>query len=309
MDVMDLMAEGKVKRFFRARRKLTAPNIVSHITQRAAGKEPLFLEHQDYLHMVWLLKDVAKNASLRIYAFCLMPNHVHLLVSPREENLHDAMRELFSRYASNFNRKYERKGHLFGGRYRQAVCLDDSYLLAASLYIHLNPVRAGLAPNPVEYRWSSCRLYTDRTVGKSFVDAGFILSLLPENKKEKYVGLLERGMALELGEVMEQEEAIENFREKLIFLYPLIFARVARMKKVVGHSGLELMGMEELEDLVSDTKEGPYPGKPKGREAKRYLIEQLVSRGYKREYIAKQLGISRKTIYNILKSPPNRSPS
>jgi transposase len=61
--------------------------------------------------------------------------------------------------------------------------------------------------------------------------------------------------------------------------------------------------MEELEDLINDTKEDPFPGKPKGREAKRYLIEQLISRGYKREDIAKQMGISRKTIYNILKSP------
>jgi putative transposase len=212
------------------------------------------------------------------------------------------MRELFSRYASRFNRKYERRGHLFGGRYRQAVCFDDSYLLAASLYIHLNPVRAGLAPNPADYRWSSCRLYTDKAVSKSFVEPGFILGLLPENKKEKYVEFLEQGMALELGEVMEQEDAIESFRERLMSLYPLVFARVARMKKVVGHSGLELVGVEELEDLINDMKEGPFFGKPKGREAKRYLIEQLISRGYKREEIATHLGISRKTIYNILKS-------
>jgi putative transposase len=303
MDVMDLIGQGKVKRFFRARRKLTAPNIVSHITQRAAGKEPLFLEDHDYLHMVWLLKEVSKKASLRVYAFCLMPNHIHLLLSPGEENLDAAMRGLFSRYASRFNRKYERKGHLFGGRYRQAVCLDDSYLLAASLYIHLNPVRAGLSPNPADYRWSSCRLYTDMSAGKSFVDAGFVLGLLPDKRKEKYVEFLEQGMALELGEVMEQEDAIEKFRERLVSSFPLVFARVARMKKVVGHSGLQLLGMEELEDLMNDTKEGPFPGKPKGREAQRYLIEQLISRGYKREEIAKQLGISRKTIYNILKSP------
>ena len=71
-----------------------------------------------------------------------MPNHVHLLLSPTESNLYDAMRDVFARYAMMFNRKYERKGHLFGGPYRQAVCLDDSYLLAASLYIHLNPVKA-----------------------------------------------------------------------------------------------------------------------------------------------------------------------
>ena len=77
-----------------------------------------------------------------------MPNHVHFLLRQNEANLHEAMRDLFSRYARRHNKKYERKGHLFGGRYRQAVCLDESYFLAVSLYIHLNPVRAGLVVQP-----------------------------------------------------------------------------------------------------------------------------------------------------------------
>ena len=68
-----------------------------------------------------------------MYAFCLMENHAHILLSPREENLYDAMRDLFSRYAMRFNKKYERKGHLFGGPYRQAVCLDDSYASCCSI--------------------------------------------------------------------------------------------------------------------------------------------------------------------------------
>jgi len=123
---VDLLRQGKVTRHFRATRKLNIPDLVSHITQRAAGKEPLFLEDNDYLFMMGLLKEIAQNYSLSIYAFCLMPNHVHILLSPREENLFDAMRDLFSRYAMRFNKKYERKGHLFGGPYRQALCFDDS---------------------------------------------------------------------------------------------------------------------------------------------------------------------------------------
>ena len=122
---MDLIEKVNIRRFFRATRKLTVPGLVSHITQRAAGKEPLFIEDADYLYM---------------------------LLSPTQENLYDAMRDLFSRYAMRFNRKYERKGHLFGGPYRQAVCFDNGYLLAASLYIHLNPVRASIVADPLDYR-------------------------------------------------------------------------------------------------------------------------------------------------------------
>ena len=71
MDPLDLIRQGKVKRFFRATRKITAPKVISHLTQRAAGKEPLFLEDDDYLFMLATMKDVAQKRSLTIYSFCL----------------------------------------------------------------------------------------------------------------------------------------------------------------------------------------------------------------------------------------------
>lgn len=71
MDFDELVKQGKVKRVFRAKRKLTMPNLVSHITQRAAGKDPLFIEDSDYLFMLANLKDIARKRSLEIYAFCL----------------------------------------------------------------------------------------------------------------------------------------------------------------------------------------------------------------------------------------------
>jgi putative transposase len=113
MSVFPLIEQGRIKRYFRATRKLNVPDLVYHITQRAAGKEPLFLEDHDYLFMLGLLKEICHTHSIRMYCFCLMPNHVHLLLSPTEMNLYDVMRDLFSRYASKFNRKYQRKGRLF----------------------------------------------------------------------------------------------------------------------------------------------------------------------------------------------------
>ncbi len=145
MNVSTATEETDVKRFFRARQKLIEPGFVSHITQRAAGKEALFIEDEDYLSFLSLLKKVVSRFSIACYAFCLMPNHVHLMFCPRENNLDKAMRYLFSGYATGFNRKYQRRGHLFGGPYRQAVCLDETYLLSASVYIHLNPVRAEIS--------------------------------------------------------------------------------------------------------------------------------------------------------------------
>jgi len=113
MDPIELIRAGKIQRYFRATKKLNVPNLVLHITQRAVGREPLFIEDDDYLGMLVFLKEVSERYALRMFAFCLMPNHLHLLFSPTAENLYDAMKFLFSRYAMSFNKKYERRGHLF----------------------------------------------------------------------------------------------------------------------------------------------------------------------------------------------------
>jgi putative transposase len=305
MDPIELIQQGKIKRYFRATRKLTAPNLVSHITQRAAGKEPLFIEDGDYLFMIYLLKEITQSYSLKIYSFCLMPNHLHLLASPTEDNLSDAMRDLFSRYAMKFNKKYERKGHLFGGPYRQAVCMDDTYLLTASLYIHLNPVKAGITEDPFKYRWSSCGLFCEPAVSKAFVKPDFILRLLAgrgKNEKEIYSEMLKRGTQLKQGNVMEKEDSIEHFRKKLATLFPDLFRSASKKKEIAKVAGIEILSWEELEELLEDLRTGGRNGKPTDREAKKYLIEQLIARGYKKAEIAEKLEVSIKTIYNILKS-------
>ncbi len=306
MQLLDDISKRKIKRVFRAKRKLNVPGLVSHITQRAAGKEPLFLEDPDYLYMLVLLKEISRKHAIRIYAFCYMENHIHLLLSPEEENLYDAMRDLFSRYAMWFNKKYERKGHLFGGPYRQAVCLDDGYLVAASVYIHLNPVKAGLASVAEEYRWSSVRLYCEEDAPESFVEPHFILNILSgkgDNGKKIYRDLLNRGVNLETKQVFEQEDVIDRFRSGLVSLFPSIFKRMAGGNHVAKAAGMNLLSMEALEEKIENLKNAPFTNGPETRLAKKFLIEQLISRGYKRGEIAERLGVSRKTVYNILNAP------
>ncbi len=303
MDPIDLIKTGRIKRYFRATKKLNVPRLVFHITQRAAGKEPLFVEDSDYLFMLWLMKEISASHSLKIYAFCLMPNHTHFLMSTTEQNLYDAMRDLFSRYAMKFNKKYERRGHLFGGPYRQAICLDDSYLLAASLYIHLNPVRAGLAADPLSYRWSSCRLYCSQRDRESFVDPNFVLGILPEDvgRKKRYKLLMEKGMELISGHVLEKQDAIENLRSRLASAFPSVFALVAKARQIAAQTEIDILSTEEIQKLMIETKSDVRAPSPESRKAKKFLIEQLIARGYKRTEIAEQLGMSRKTVYNLLK--------
>lgn len=305
MDPLDLIASGKIKRYFRATRKLTNPGLISHITQRAAGKEPLFIEDSDYLFMLGLLKEISLKYGIALYAFCLMPNHVHLLLRPEDTILFDAMRDLFSRYAMWFNRKYERKGHLFGGPYRQAICFDDRYLLAASLYIHLNPVRAAIVAEPESYRWSSIRLYSTRNPPRSFVTPDFILGMLSggvDNRPIIYRNLLKKGIRIEAGHVLEQEDAVEWFGIKLAAIFPALFKRVEKKKKVAALSDMDLLSVETLAKRIEAFKEDDSLTFPESRKAKKFLIDQLMSRDFSRTEIAGRLGISRKTVYNILRT-------
>jgi putative transposase len=305
MDLDELIRQGKIKRIFRAKRKLTQPKLVSHITQRAAGKDPLFIEDSDYLFMLADLKDISKNRSLDVYAFCLMPNHIHLLVSPREYELHEPMRDLFSRYAMWFNKKYERKGHLFAGPYRQSVCMDDAYLLAASLYIHMNPVRAGLINDPVEYRWSSINLYHNQNAPSSFVKPGFVLALLSNDgkmQKQVYTGLLEKSVSLVEEDVIEYTNAVQKLKMELVRVFPSIFFGVEKSRQIAQHTGLDILDEEELDQRIRAFKTGSPTISPESNKARRFLIEQLIARGYKRNEIASRLGISVKTVYNILKA-------
>jgi putative transposase len=300
----ELIRQGKLKRIFRAKQKLTVPDIVSHITQRAAGKDPLFLEETDYLFMLANMKDITQKRSLDIYAFCLMPNHIHLLASPREDELHESMRDLFSRYAMMFNRKYERKGHLFAGPYRQAVCLEDAYLLVASLYIHINPVRAGLVEDPVSYRWSSVKLFSDPGAPQSFVKPGFVLRLLnrdPHSQKEIYANLLKKSLSVQVGDSMEEADAVGRLRKALTRAFPTVFSRVAKKKNIAKRTGLELLDEESVKQAIDDMKTQRKRVTLQTRKARRFLIEQLIARGYKREDIAGMLDVSVKTVYNTLK--------
>ena len=306
MDAIDLVSDGKLKRLFRAKRKLNAPGLISHLTQRSAGKEPMFIEDDDYLHMMGLMREIAANYSLRIFAVCLMPNHMHFLMSPEEQNLYDAMRDLFSRYVMRFNFKYERKGHLVGGPYRQAVCFDDSYLLAATLYIHLNPVKAGLAETVSEYRWTSSRLYCEAEAPESFVDPSFVLGILsddPAVAKERYRMLLENAGGLSIGRVLEQEGAIERFRKSLVTVFPKLFRQINAKNLTAAHSGKELLSLDSMEEQLHAVRIGAFQSVPESRKAKKYLIEQMLARGFTKVEIAAQLGVSRKTVYNLLELP------
>ncbi|MBU2572693.1 MAG: transposase [Elusimicrobia bacterium] len=301
MDILKLIQEGKIKRVFRAKGKIAYPGACCHVTQRAPGREMLFLENSDYLFMLKLLKEKSKRFLFDVYSFVLMPNHVHLQLRLKEGNLSESMKSLFQEYARFFNAKYERKGHVFCGAYREALCLDDGYALATSVYIHLNPVRAALAGDPYRYRWSSCGLYAAGNKVASFVDEKFILGLLSKDQavaRENYRQLLARAAFIRTSEVWEKPGILNSFKAELISL----LSGLPALKKQN-----DILDENALDKKIAELKEKGRLRLPQDLKARKYLIEQLKARGFGLTEIAGKLKISRQTVYTTLSSPDTKS--
>ncbi|MGH8741924.1 MAG: transposase [Burkholderiales bacterium] len=129
-----------------------------HVIQRGNNRAPCFRVRSDYLLYLLHLHEVAKKCECALHAYCLMPNHVHLLLTPSSgESCRVLMRELGQRYVQYFNRRHGRTGTLWEGRFRSSVTESARYVLACYRYIELNPVRAALADHPETYEWSSYR--------------------------------------------------------------------------------------------------------------------------------------------------------
>jgi REP element-mobilizing transposase RayT len=130
-----------------------------HIIVRGNNREHVFRENGDYVRYLQKFVHFCREGDIRPYAYCLMPNHIHHLVEMGEVSLSKVLQRFHTWYTQYFNRKYDRVGHLFQGRYKAIVCDKDAYLLELVRYIHLNPVRAGLVESPENYPWSSHRVY------------------------------------------------------------------------------------------------------------------------------------------------------
>jgi putative transposase len=135
--------------------RLVVPGYPHHVTQRGNRKQATFFCDDDYLEYLALLRRHQARAQLEILAYCLMPNHVHLVTVPgRPDSIAKLLRVTHHRYALRINARNDWQGHLWQERFHSFV-MDEPHLLAAVRYIELNPVRAGLCRRPDQWRWSS----------------------------------------------------------------------------------------------------------------------------------------------------------
>jgi putative transposase len=169
------------------RPRVFAPGLLYHVIVRGNQRRKTFRFDRDYKAYLDRLERYRAKCDVRIYAYCLMPNHVHLLIETGTIPLAKFMQGLQQSYTQHFNRSYRKVGHVFQGRYKAIICERDKYLLALVRYIHLNAVRAKLATRPERYIYSGHNSYLTKGTAK-IVEVTPILKLLGGKKAyERFV--------------------------------------------------------------------------------------------------------------------------
>jgi len=149
--------------------RVVVPGLPHHVTQRGNRRPQPFFCDQAYAAYVELMAEWCAERGVEIWAYCLMPNHIHLVAVPRsEDGLRRAIGEAHRRYTRRINFRQKWRGYLWQGRFASFV-MDEPYLLAAARYVELNPLRASLVADAAEWSWSSARAHLsgadDRLVG------------------------------------------------------------------------------------------------------------------------------------------------
>ncbi|SFD86608.1 REP element-mobilizing transposase RayT [Lentibacillus persicus] len=162
--------------------RLKSPSGVYHVMMRGVNKQAIFEDDSDRYKLLETLKRYKPVSEFKLYAYCLMNNHIHLLIREEKEPLAKAIQRISSSYVHWYNAKYDRVGPLFQGRYRSENVLDSAYFLTVLRYIHQNPLKAGLSNDVLTSRWTSIAAYYTSSDDLVDVDLGLRL-FSPDRKK------------------------------------------------------------------------------------------------------------------------------
>ncbi len=199
-------------------------DIPQHVVQRGNNRQATFFADADYDRYLEYLKSAAEAHCCEVHAYVLMPNHVHLLVTPRTDAaVSKLMQTLGGRYVQYVNAAYGRTGTLWGGRYKASVVDSERYLLTCYRYIELNPVRANMVRHPADYPWSSYRHHGVGEINDLIVEHPLYgaLGRSPDERRSAYRGLFPRQVegepVIEIRAELNKARVLggERFREEI----------------------------------------------------------------------------------------------
>lgn len=229
---------------------------VYHAMVRGNERKKIFMSDEDRERFVSILREKSRQKEFSILAYCLMDNHIHLLLQEGKDQLNRIMKRISVSYVFYFNKKYKRTGHLFQDRFKSEPVEDERYLLSAVRYIHNNPVKAKLVEDPAQYRWSSYGEYINSDdAGDGLINRDFILTMFSVDKAKAIKMFIEFSKEVSNDRFIDIEE--KTGQEKTIQTEAEVWAFIEDFLIQKGQSGLDKEWRENKRlrnELIRDLK-------------------------------------------------------
>lgn len=214
---------------------------IYHIMLRGIDQQQIFEDAEDYLRFLDIVKACRRECEFRLYAYCMMGNHVHLLLKDQRDNLETIFRKIGARYVYYYNVKYQRTGHLFQDRFKSEPVEDDAYFLTVLRYIHQNPVKAKLCAEVEEYLYSSFAEYLHES---DFIDTDFVFGMIDRSDFAKFNNTPNSDVCMEISHTTRR--GVTDTQAQLII------EQVSQCKTVVEFQRLEQPKKEQYIKKIYD---------------------------------------------------------
>jgi len=223
--------------------RIEYPGAVYHVMNRGLNQNLIFLDRKDYEIFLTTLEEGCRLFDVIVYAYCLMPNHYHLLVRTPSGNISRFMRHLNGVYTQRFNREHGRDGPLYRGRFKAILVQEDSYLLEVVRYIHKNPVKAKIVERLSQFKWSSHPSYVGKKSPMAGMDTGIVLRYF-SGKRKLAVEQYKRFMA---GKESEEIEGFYGSKKQASILGDTHFIEWVKEKFVLGDPDIEILEKRRIQ--------------------------------------------------------------
>lgn len=284
--------------------RIEFPGAIYHVTGRGNAHQAIFEDDADRFAFFAVLTGALERYGWLCHAYCLMDNHYHLMVETPDGNLARGMARLNGLYTQRFNRRHERIGHLFQGRYKAILVERESYLLELCRYLVLNPVRAGLVRRAAAYRWSSYRATAGDEPAPRFLTTDWVLSQFATrlgHARERYAAFVAEGAARSSPWPALQGQALLGGAGFVRSLRPHLEAaaglsEVPRAQRTLGRPDLA----RALGAKAGGAQAGLAQAERNRAERNRRIAEAHLRHGYTLTEIGRHLGLHYTTVSRIV---------
>ena len=270
--------------------RIEFPGAVYHLTARGNAQQAIFIDDDDRHDLLELVAHACNRYNWLCHAYCLMTNHYHLLVETNQPTLSKGMKYINGLYTQHFNRRHQRVGHVFQGRFKGILVERDAYLLELARYIVLNPVRAQMVRSAKDWRWSSYRATAGMKEAHSCLETGWVLSRFGKQKNRA-----KKGYRKFVKEGRHQQSPWESLRNQ-IYLGSDQFIEDMQCK---------LDPDQSLQDIPkSQTQSPPQPlnyYQDQYAERNRAMAEAYLSGHYSLRQVGEYFGVSYATVSRAVK--------